>query len=37
MQDWALILTPISAVAYFMVYPDQFHRALFWIGHLILP
>jgi hypothetical protein len=36
MQDLALILAPISAVVYFLVYPEQFHRAIFWIGHLLL-
>ena len=35
MQDWILILTPVSLVTFFLVYPDQFHHVLAWFGHLI--
>jgi hypothetical protein len=35
MQDWILILTPVSLVTFFLVYPDHFHHVLAWFGHLI--
>jgi len=35
MQDWILILTPVSLVTFFLVYPNQFHHVLTWFGHLI--
>ena len=35
MQDLVLMLTPVSLVTYFLVYPDQFHVFLGWFGHLI--
>ena len=35
MQDWILVLAPVSLVTYFLLYPDQFHHFLTWFGHLI--
>jgi hypothetical protein len=35
MQDWILVLAPVSLVAYFLLYPDQFHHFMTWFGHLI--
>lgn len=35
MQDWILILAPVSLVSYFLMYPSQFHQFITWFGHLI--
>jgi len=35
MQDWILVLAPVSLVTYFLLYPHQFHQFLAWFGHLI--
>lgn len=30
MRDWMLPLAPVIAVAYFMVFPDQFGELVTW-------
>lgn len=35
MQDWILVLAPVSLVTYFLVHPDQFRMFMNWFGHLI--
>jgi hypothetical protein len=35
MQDWILVLAPVSLVTYFLLFPDQFHHFMAWFGHLI--
>jgi hypothetical protein len=35
MQDWVLLLSPVSLVTYFLVYPDQFRVFMAWFEHLI--
>jgi hypothetical protein len=35
MQDWILVLSPVSLITYFLVYPDQFRHFMTWFGHLV--
>jgi hypothetical protein len=35
MRDWLFILAPITAVAYFLAYPNEFRAFLAWFGRLI--
>jgi hypothetical protein len=34
MRDWVLILAPVAATIYFLVYPDQFRELLAWLTML---
>jgi len=35
MQDLLLMVGPIAAVAYFLVYPNQFNSLLAWAVHFV--
>ena len=35
MRDWIIILAPLAATIYFLVYPDQFKELLAWLTVLV--
>jgi hypothetical protein len=35
MQDWILVLAPLSIVSYFLVHPDRLVAFIHWFGRLI--
>jgi hypothetical protein len=35
MQDWILVLTPVSLATYFLIHPDQLSAFLVWFGRLL--
>ncbi len=35
MRDWIMILAPVAATTYFLVYPDQFREFLTWLTILV--
>jgi hypothetical protein len=35
MRDWLLVLAPVAAITYFLVYPDQFRSFMAWCARLL--
>jgi len=35
MREWLLVLIPVAAVFYFVVYPDQFGAFVSWAAKII--
>ena len=35
MRDWILILAPIAAIVYFLIYPSEFTALMNWFARLL--
>jgi hypothetical protein len=35
MQEWMLVMAPLTAVLYFVAFQDQFRALLSWVGALV--
>jgi hypothetical protein len=36
MREWMYVLTPVSLIVYFVVFPERFHAFIVWFGHVVL-